>query len=115
MADITGETDSTRPSLTTVSVHHKELIDVELEQEIIREEKCLETCSGDSPRYPSVNKNSPNPSEELDIFKVSWDGPNDPDNPQNWSKPYKWLITILCCLLTLNVYASALFSIKMDD
>ena len=122
MANITGETDSIRSSLASLSVHHNDIMktpvhrdSVELEQKIIREEKCLETCGGDSPQYPSVNKNGPNPSEESDIFRVSWDGPNDPDNPQNWSKPSKWLITILCCLLTINVYASSLFSIKVGD
>lgn len=34
---------------------------------------------------------------------VSWDGPNDPDNPQNWSVTYKWFITLLCILLSTNV------------
>ena len=35
---------------------------------------------------------------------VTWDGPNDPNNPQNWSYGYKWFITLICGLLTLNVY-----------
>lgn len=34
---------------------------------------------------------------------VTWDGPNDPHNPQNWSYGYRWFITLICGLLTLNV------------
>ena len=99
-------------------MHHEDIpktplhafIDTELEKEIIREEKRLETYGGDSPHHPSVG---PSPPEESDM--ISWDGPNDPDNPQNWSNSYKWLITVVCCLLTIDVYSSSLFSIKVDD
>ena len=35
---------------------------------------------------------------------VTWDGPDDPSNPQNWSYGYKWFVTLICGLLTLNVY-----------
>lgn len=34
---------------------------------------------------------------------VHWDGPDDPQNPQNWSKGFKWMITAVCMLLSLNV------------
>lgn len=34
---------------------------------------------------------------------VTWDSPNDPNNPQNWSYSYRWFITLICGLLTLNV------------
>ncbi len=37
---------------------------------------------------------------------VTWDGPNDPENPRNWSYGYKWFITCICSVLTLNVYVS---------
>jgi hypothetical protein len=37
---------------------------------------------------------------------VTWDGPDDPDNPRNWSTPYKLFLTTLCCITTLNVYVS---------
>jgi hypothetical protein len=39
---------------------------------------------------------------------VTWDGLNDPDNPKNWSTRYRWLLTALCCISTLNVYVFAL-------
>jgi hypothetical protein len=35
---------------------------------------------------------------------VTWDGPDDPENPQNQSFWYKWRLTILCTVMTLNVY-----------
>ena len=40
----------------------------------------------------------------FDANMVTWDGPNDPSNPQNWSKKYKWMVTIVCTIMTLNVY-----------
>jgi hypothetical protein len=42
--------------------------------------------------------------EPLEPRIVSWDGPNDPNNPQNWSYGYKWFVTLICGLVTLNVY-----------
>jgi hypothetical protein len=31
---------------------------------------------------------------------VDFDGPNDPENPLNWSKRLKWFLVILVSLLT---------------
>jgi hypothetical protein len=28
-----------------------------------------------------------------------WDGPDDPENPFNWSLKYKWLLTITVCFM----------------
>ncbi|KAH7392897.1 MFS multidrug transporter-like protein [Pyrenochaeta sp. MPI-SDFR-AT-0127] len=36
---------------------------------------------------------------EQDII-VTWDGPNDPQNPLNWSQKRKWVVTILVSLFT---------------
>lgn len=41
-----------------------------------------------------------------DTNLVGWDGPDDPENPQNWSVKYKWLVTGICILMTVNVYVS---------
>jgi hypothetical protein len=42
---------------------------------------------------------------------VEWDGPNDPDNPQNFSPSKKWLITALFSSLTMWVtFSSSVFS-----
>jgi len=43
------------------------------------------------------------PSATLDANLVGWDGPDDPENPQNWSVMYKWLITVMCIIMTVNV------------
>jgi hypothetical protein len=47
----------------------------------------------------------PVPSQDgKDHNLVAWDGPDDPDNPRNWSTPYKLFLTILCCTTAINVY-----------
>ena len=32
------------------------------------------------------------------------DGPDDPENPQNWSTVYRWCVTGILGLLALNVF-----------
>jgi len=34
---------------------------------------------------------------------VSWDGPDDPNNPQNWSASKKWLVMFAIGVITVNV------------
>ena len=34
---------------------------------------------------------------------VDWDGPDDPENPHNWSVAYRWVVTLLSSLTTINV------------
>lgn len=42
---------------------------------------------------------------------VSWDGPKDQQNPQNWSRSRKWLITMLTGAMTFSVsFGSSIFS-----
>ena len=42
---------------------------------------------------------------------VDWDGPNDPENPQNWSRGYKWFLTITLGIVTFVItFASSIFS-----
>ena len=41
-----------------------------------------------------------------DTNLVGWDGPDDLENPQNWSVKYKWIVTGICILMTVNVYVS---------
>ncbi|KAJ2916645.1 hypothetical protein MD484_g3772, partial [Candolleomyces efflorescens] len=58
-----------------------------------------------TPRSPPERQKSLHiPSKpEKDPNMVNWDGPDDPENPQNWSKSYKWLLTLICMLLCVNV------------
>jgi hypothetical protein len=49
--------------------------------------------------------------EERDPNLVHWDGPDDPDNPMNWSKPLKWYITMMMSFLTFCItFSSSIFS-----
>ncbi|KAN0061677.1 hypothetical protein ACQY0O_005668 [Thecaphora frezii] len=58
--------------------------------------------NGNGDDYGDSEKITPDPNE------VGWDGPDDPENPQNWSQTHKWAYTILVAVLTVNVtYASS--------
>lgn len=49
--------------------------------------------------------------EQIDPDIVDWDGPNDPENPMNWSRGRKWWISILTAFLTLVIsFSSSVFS-----
>ena len=42
---------------------------------------------------------------------VGWDGPNDPQNPHNWSKSKKYTVTVFYATLTFCItFASSVFS-----
>jgi len=50
-------------------------------------------------------------NDNNDPYLVDWNGDNDPDNPLNWSKPRKFFVTGLLCLLTFSVYmGSAIYT-----
>jgi hypothetical protein len=63
------------------------------------DERQQEGLAGDNslldPKDTAVIPN-PSPSQdEADSNIVTWDGPNDPTNPRNWSVKYRWFVTIL--------------------
>jgi len=96
--------ESPIPSQTTTFF---EPLDDELEAEIRRDEARIEMYGGDDPEDPpsetdhkGVPKTGPLTN---DSNLVTWDGPNDPENPQNWSYRYKWFVTVICSLMTVNV------------
>ncbi|KAJ7624415.1 MFS polyamine transporter [Roridomyces roridus] len=43
------------------------------------------------------------PPSTHDSEEIAWDGPNDQENPQNWSIGRKWLITATCVIMAVNV------------
>ncbi|KAL0574441.1 hypothetical protein V5O48_007504, partial [Marasmius crinis-equi] len=54
---------------------------------------------------------SKDPEQGQDAFLVDWDGPNDPDNPKNWSSFKKGFVAFEISLLTFSVYiGSAIFT-----
>ncbi|KIX01487.1 uncharacterized protein Z518_09213 [Rhinocladiella mackenziei CBS 650.93] len=55
-----------------------------------------------------------------DVYLVDWYGPDDPENPQNWSSGWKLLISFQICFFNFAVYmASSIYvpgeSSIMDD
>lgn len=96
-----------------------------LDDELERDEAHFEKYGGDDPEDPPLRTSqSSNPAthevpssspafgkgKDVDPNLVDWDGPNDPKNPQNWSRRYKWFVTVFCSILTLNVYVLSLCS-----
>ena len=58
----------------------------------------LEKAARDAPSQMSTNANAA--SEQGN--SVEWDGPQDPQNPQNWTSVRKWTIIILISAITFN-------------
>ena len=99
---------SVAPSTTTTIIDHA--FPPELEAEIQRDEERLEDYGADDPEEP--------PEKRLDVVEdkkvvekaeedpnlVKWDGLHDPENPHTWSRAYRWWITFVVTLATLNVY-----------
>lgn len=59
---------------------------------------------------------SPPSEEAADPNIVSWDGPNDPDNPVNWSSGLKWsnvaLVSAITFLTFVRLFPIPLYHIK---
>ncbi|KAJ7240402.1 MFS polyamine transporter [Mycena haematopus] len=47
------------------------------------------------------------PSALLDPEELTWEGPGDKSNPQNWSNAQKWFITFIVVIMTVNVTFSS--------
>ncbi|KAL4954121.1 major facilitator superfamily domain-containing protein [Aspergillus filifer] len=48
---------------------------------------------------------------EPDVLVVGWNGPDDPENPQNWPNSWKHLLMAQICLLNFAVYlASSIYT-----
>ncbi|GKZ20819.1 hypothetical protein AbraIFM66951_004087 [Aspergillus brasiliensis] len=49
--------------------------------------------------------------KEVSPEAIGWGGPDDSENPQNWSITKKMLVTLLICLLTFSIYiGSAIYT-----
>jgi MFS transporter, DHA1 family, multidrug resistance protein len=100
---------SQRSSVTAVEDDKSSLRLPTLEREITMDELHFEKYGGDDINEPPGKAPSgephpqPPPEPESDPNVVTWDGPNDPANPQNWSRKYKWIITVICSIVTINV------------
>ena len=78
-----------------------------LEENLRRDEVRAEQYGGDDPQDPLPKEGDGLPPHKEvsspDPDLVRWDGPDDPENPQNWSYRRKWAITILSVLMTVNM------------
>lgn len=55
--------------------------------------------------------NKPEQPTEKDPNLVEWDGPDDPENPQNFARSRKWIITCVMSTMTMWItFASSVFS-----
>ncbi|ANB13049.1 Flr1p [Sugiyamaella lignohabitans] len=51
-----------------------------------------------------VNDTDDSSAKEIDPFLVDWNGPTDPENPQNWPAKKKALVVVQVMLLTTSTY-----------
>ncbi|KAF5026579.1 hypothetical protein F66182_1304 [Fusarium sp. NRRL 66182] len=69
-------------------------------------ERSLRPSNGDVETAPLLNT-----VVEHDDNIVGWDGPDDPENPQNWSAGKKWVNIVLLSFMTfLTPFASSMFA-----
>jgi MFS transporter, DHA1 family, multidrug resistance protein len=82
-----------------------------LTEEIYQDEERMEHYGGDDVHEPDELPElvASAVTTVAAVTVVDWDGPDDPENPQNWSDRKKWAITLLLCALTLNVYVDLRF------
>ncbi|KAH7054530.1 putative caffeine resistance protein 5 [Macrophomina phaseolina] len=80
-------------------------------------EKPREGSDTESPSPPRGNQDDAAATENgRDMLMVTWYGPDDPDNPQNWSLGKKFFVTFEICLLTFSIYiGSAIYSAGLLD
>jgi len=65
----------------------------------------------DIEKQSSQQAQKENQEQEKDPNLIDWDGPDDPENPQNFSRGYKWFITIVLGFVTFCItFASSVFS-----
>ncbi|GAB7350828.1 hypothetical protein MBLNU459_g1361t2 [Dothideomycetes sp. NU459] len=69
------------------------------------------TLAGNDQEYNQMSGKPVDPEKGKNIDMVSWYGPEDPDNPQNWSQRKKFFVAFQICLLTTSIYiGSAIYT-----
>jgi hypothetical protein len=97
---------------STSTLHQQPHFTAALEAEIARDEERVAAYGGDDPAAPTPKTPNlasiPQPpaisEPKADPDLVQWDGPDDPENPMNWSRSRRWIVTGVVILLSLNVY-----------
>ncbi|OOQ83332.1 MFS multidrug transporter [Penicillium brasilianum] len=91
-AELTNEPIQRSSTVRTSStLHHNEFDDRFLSR--VRSFFNRDTHIGHVSRHPL--------RDEKNVEIHTWQGPNDPDNPFNWSKTYKWILTLTICFISI--------------
>ncbi|KAJ6574555.1 MFS polyamine transporter [Mycena capillaripes] len=81
----------------------------ELDRVLANDQECFTRYGGNDPRDPPPRRPTTRASRRistpalLDPEEITWDGPDDQTNPQNWSDLKKWIITFTVIIMTVNV------------
>lgn len=71
--------------------------------------------STSSNAYDTTEERATSLEKESDKV-INWDGPDDPENPLNWTLPRKWTATILVsCFTFMSPFASTMVTPALDD
>lgn len=69
------------------------------------------TLRGEDATVNEASGKPVDPEKGKDVTLVDWWGPNDPENPINWSQPKKTFVAFQICLLTTSIYiGSSIYS-----
>ena len=113
---IMSPSSSCRSSLTFLdSSENESIMDKDqsrytrISQITARGEEHFKRYGGDDIHEPPPKELNVGKAEStLDESMVTWDGPDDPTNPQNWSIKYKWLVTVILLIMTFSAYVQLL-------
>ncbi|CAK5276497.1 unnamed protein product [Mycena citricolor] len=99
-------THTPRSSVTAIEPPAKALSP--LDEELERDEREIHEYGGDDPHPPPAKPHAgepyvATPPPVRDPQAVTWDGPDDPANPMNWSVRRKWFMTAVCVFATVCV------------
>lgn len=91
--------------------NHTEPIGPNTEKELTPSLPSSHDNDNDNDLESAQNQPEPEKPTEKDPNLVEWDGPDDPENPQNFSRIRKWVITVVMSSMTMWItFASSVFS-----
>jgi hypothetical protein len=95
----------------TASPAPTEIGGADFDKDIEKEGASRDDSTGTTP-IPSIHGDSKNETEERDDPNiVSWDGPDDPENPMNWASGRKWAaISMVSAVTFLTPLGSSIFA-----
>lgn len=112
-----------RRSSISFAVHLPPDTIAELDQELADDHERFSRYGGNDPRDPLPRRSSVGTRASRRVStpalihpeEVTWDGPDDPTNPQNWSKLKKWTITMIVIVMTMEVYVLLVNPVAISD